>query len=346
MNFKGASQPLGPDDFSACLKVIPGVEEAALRSVIDTETAGSGFDHAGRPAVLFERHLFWAELGPGAKRATAAAQNLAYPTWGTLPYPKSSDGVYAEIRAACLIDENAALRSTSWGLGQILGRECLEAGFQTAKAMVLAFMDGEGAQLQGMVKLIKARKLDIALVSHDWETFARSYNGSGFRKNHYDTKLADAYLRWTRRLAAGPAPVAPVADERLRVVQGSLKQLGLYEGQLDGLNGPLTQAALSRFQAGQPHLAVTGKADQQTEAALTAAVFKPAPVAPPEKPQDAPLAGGTTISHSAGTGLATGGLGAVIGATQDPSHWWVWAIAAAVLAFIVIETLRHSQKKA
>lgn len=70
------------------------------------------------------------------------------------------------------------------------------------------------------------------------------------------------------------------------------------------------------------------------------------PVAPPEKPQDAPLAGGTTISHSAGPGLATGVLAAIAAAVKDPAHWWMWALLFAVVSFLAFEAIRHSKKKA
>jgi hypothetical protein len=33
-----------------------------------------------------------------------------------------------------------------------------------------------------------------ALKSHDWSTFARLYNGAGYAANHYDVKIAQAYL--------------------------------------------------------------------------------------------------------------------------------------------------------
>lgn len=275
IEWKGAAVRLKPADFSACLALMPKVEEAALRAVIETETAGSGYDKAGRPSALFERHLFYAALGPGKARDKAVALGLAYPKWGTKPYPKSSDGVYAEIIAACAIDENAALSSTSWGLGQILGREHKEAGFADARTMVLAFRETESSQLQAMVALIVARGLDKALRTHAWATFARGYNGAGYAKNHYDTKLAASYARWVKRLGAGDAGATPIGDLSILQVQEMLTRLGFYEGAIDGISGPITQAAIREFQDKHPPLQVDGVAGPRTKLALADALRIP-----------------------------------------------------------------------
>lgn len=275
MNFIGTAAPLGPGDFEACLALLPGVEAASLRAVMEVETAGSGFDRRRRPSALFERHLFWTALGNTPERAEAEKKGLAYPRWGERPYPRSSDGVYDEIERACAISEDGALRSTSWGCGQILGREHDEAGFGDAKSMVLAFMAGEGAQLMGMVRLIKRRWLDKALAAHRWADFARAYNGAGFRKNRYDEKLAAAYARFAAGDAGAHAAGRDASAERdaVKAYQAQLAALGLYAGAIDGLAGPVTQQAVLEFQKAHG-LDVDGIVGRKTLAALTAALAK------------------------------------------------------------------------
>ncbi len=59
--FKGAALPMQPEDVATVAAEI-GVEEAALRAVLSVESAGSGFDKAGRPKALFERHHFFKHL--------------------------------------------------------------------------------------------------------------------------------------------------------------------------------------------------------------------------------------------------------------------------------------------
>ncbi|MFO1151020.1 MAG: N-acetylmuramidase domain-containing protein [Alsobacter sp.] len=166
-----------------------GCEEAALRAVVEVEARGSGFDAQGRPKALFEPHRFYALLS-GAKRARAVKQGLAYVKWGTKPYSRNS---YDRIIAACAIDGEAALKATSWGLGQIMGENYRAAGFTSVQAMVTAFQASEDAQLMGMAAFIKSKGLDSALKALDWRTFAKGYNGAGYAKNAYHSKLARAY---------------------------------------------------------------------------------------------------------------------------------------------------------
>jgi N-acetylmuramidase len=193
MNFKGKAKRIEDIDLPLIGAEI-GVGEDEVHAILDVESAGSGFDKQGRPKMLFEPHIFWRELGPGEKRDKAAKAGLAYGQWKR-NYPPDS---YARLEKAMAIDENAALRSASWGLGQILGLNSTAAGYPSARAMVEAFMDDEDAHLRAMIRFIKAHGLDDELRRHDWKGFARGYNGAGFAKNGYDRKLAQAFAKWQR----------------------------------------------------------------------------------------------------------------------------------------------------
>jgi hypothetical protein len=193
MDFKGAARKVTAEEIDAIADDLK-VEHAAFRAVIAVEAAGSGFDKAGRPKALFERHHFWKHLkdAPGLQ-ANAESEGLAYPKWGTKPYPKGSDAVYAEIERACLIDEEAALLSTSWGLGQIMGSNFKMAGCSSVQAMVEEACESEAGQLRQMAAFIKSAGLQDELMNKDWAKFARGYNGPGYAQNAYDVKLAQAY---------------------------------------------------------------------------------------------------------------------------------------------------------
>lgn len=193
MNFKGKAKRLDDIDLPMVGREI-GVGEDEVHAILDVESAGTGFDSQGRPKMLFEPHIFWRELKAGPKRDKAAAQGLAYPQWKR-NYPKDS---YPRLAQAMAIDEDAALRSASWGLGQIMGFNCVSAGYATAKSMVLAFMDDEEHHLRAMINFIRANGLDDELRRHDWKGFARGYNGAGFAKNGYDKKLAAAFAKWQK----------------------------------------------------------------------------------------------------------------------------------------------------
>ncbi len=175
------------------------LEGAVLRAVVAVESAGNGFDAAGRPKALFERHHFHRWLTKRKKLevlAVAAEANLAYPKWGTKPYPKGSDAVYAEIEAAYEMAPEEALLSTSWGLGQVMGSNHALVGCKTVDDMVEEAMHSEANQLSHMINFIESANLLDALRDRDWATFAEGYNGPSYATNHYDTKLATAYQRF------------------------------------------------------------------------------------------------------------------------------------------------------
>jgi hypothetical protein len=191
--FKGKAKKLEDLDLPKIGHQI-GVGEDEVHAVIDVEAAGSGFDSQGRPRILFERHWFYRNLS-GGKRTKAMQEGLAVKTWSRATYNKDQ---YKLLERAMKIDETAALKSASWGMGQVMGFNHKTAGYDTVQAMVLSFMESEANHLQGMINFIKSKGLDVKLRNHDWKGFAYGYNGSGYRQNRYDEKLADAYAKWSR----------------------------------------------------------------------------------------------------------------------------------------------------
>lgn len=196
--FKGAAAKMQPDDIVATAHELD-IEPAALRAVMAVEAAGAGFDASGRPKALFERHHFHRWLIKNNKPdvlAVAAEANLAYPKWGTRPYPKGSDAVYAEIEAAYKMAPEEALLSTSWGLGQIMGSNWVTTGAGSVEEMVREAMESEGNQLRHMANFIKSAGLIDEIQNKDWAGFAKKYNGPAYAQNQYDVKLASAYERF------------------------------------------------------------------------------------------------------------------------------------------------------
>lgn len=238
MNFTGNAKRLEDIDLPMIGREI-GVGEDEIHAILDVESAGTGFDKQGRPKMLFEPHIFWRELGPGPKRDKAAAQGLAYPRWKPGAYPKDS---YPRLIKAMAIDEEAALRSASWGLGQIMGFNAQAAGYPFAKAMVLAFMDDEEAHLRAMIRFIVTNKLDDELRRRDWAGFARGYNGAGFAKNGYDKKLAASFARW-QKIKDTPIP-ASAAIVHQRTDQDPIKKTPAVPAKREPTTLPLGIGAL------------------------------------------------------------------------------------------------------
>jgi hypothetical protein len=108
------------------------------------------------------------------------------------------------------IDETAALKSASWGMGQILGENfAMLGGYPSPQAMVLAFLDDAETHLEGMVAFILAAKLDDELRSHDWAAFARGYNGPQHAKHNYQGRLAARFKWWQRKADTAWSPAGP-----------------------------------------------------------------------------------------------------------------------------------------
>lgn len=191
--FKGAARPLEAKSITRLAQKY-GVSEADVRAVMEVEASGSGFDKNGRPKMLFEPHVFWRELSPEARKE-AEAQGLAYQKWGTRPYPKDS---YPILQRAMKIDQEAAMRASSWGLGQVMGFNHKAAGYSNVKDMVDRLSNSEEAQLDAMLQFIANQGYADALRAHDWEGFAKGYNGPGYAKHNYHTRLAAAHKKFSK----------------------------------------------------------------------------------------------------------------------------------------------------
>ncbi|MGA0617709.1 N-acetylmuramidase domain-containing protein [Paracoccus sp. KR1-242] len=267
--FKGAARPLTDIDVARVGRVI-GVGEDEIRAVIEVETSGGGFDKQYRPKMLFEPHVFYRELGQGPKRTVAEAQGLAYPKWRAGAYPADS---YPRLATAIKIDAAAALRSASWGLGQIMGFNHRAAGYASAGDMVEAFCEREVAGLEAMVSFISSEALDDDLRRHDWSGFARGYNGAGYAANGYHTRLEAAYKRW-QTIPDTRAPVYPKIglgsrNPAVRQAQERLLLLGFDPNGVDGIFGAGTRAAVIAFQKSRG-LVADGIIGPKTWAALNA----------------------------------------------------------------------------
>ena len=133
-------------------------ESAALWAVFEVETAGSiqgfGFRSDKRPQMLFERHKFreftggqFSKLAPDLSRSSGGP-------YGTISqqYPKLERALI--LFQESNLGEEPALKSASWGIGQIMGFNHLNAGFTTAKAMVQMMIVGEDSQLLAMTSFM------------------------------------------------------------------------------------------------------------------------------------------------------------------------------------------------
>lgn len=216
------------------------VEAEAALAVFDVESSGIAFwsvEGKQLPPIRFEGHYFYARLNDKAQQTLAVAQGLASPIAGRVANPISFAGRYAMLERAKAINEQAALESTSWGLGQVMGANWQSLGYDSVAELVQASMTIAG-QVDMVFKYIDANGLTDEINNHDWVGFKNGYNGK--KANGYDKKIAAAYDRYkTNKI--------PDNDEIMQL-QKMLNTLGDYKLTQDGVEGNDTKAALRDFQ--------------------------------------------------------------------------------------------------
>jgi hypothetical protein len=245
---------------------------SALLAVVECETSGSPFEQDGHtPTLLFERHKFYSELQTHqpSKLKKAIAAGLAIPKWSRNTQYKDqgkSAGRLAVIAKAREIDIEVANRAASWGLGQTMGFNAERLKYHDATDMVGHLSTGAAAQIEALVREIKTSHLDKYLVKKDFTSFARGYNGAGFKQNNYDVRMRNADAAWARRLANDDLHEKPAKSITL-VYQSKLKELNFAVGKVDGDWGDMATGATSAFQR-REGLKITGHPDDETTEAL------------------------------------------------------------------------------
>lgn len=166
------------------------LEPAILASFIEVETGGQGFDEStGKIMIQFEPSWF--------------KKNAPYAPSGkwSLNKVERQNAEWIAFNDAYAKDADAAMESTSIGLGQIMGFHFKRLGFDSVGEMWDFAKESLENQVWMICKFIETdKKLKFALKTCDWFTVASIYNGSGFLaiarkygREPYNISLAKAY---------------------------------------------------------------------------------------------------------------------------------------------------------
>jgi hypothetical protein len=242
-----AGKPLEGDSITLACDLL-GVGPAEIWAVIQIETDDP---HCGcladrRPQILYEQHIFFR-----ITNGNVTDPSISNSSPGN--YGAAGAHQYSRLAAAIAVDRGAALKSTSWGLGQTLGVGFSAAGFASIDDLVTQMYASEGAQLQAMCQEITNDDLAAYLRLHDWPNFARGYNGSDYKRNNYDQRLAGAYTFFSN----GNLP-----DLTLRAAQVYLFYLGFDPHGVDGVLGNRTRSALNLYRTSKGMPSQEGLDDQ------------------------------------------------------------------------------------
>lgn len=170
-----------------------GYDAAALLAFIEVETGGKGFDAVtGKLLIQFEPSWF-------RKNAPYAPSGR----WSVNKVEVQSKEWLA-FNDAFAKDKEAAMESTSIGLGQLMGFHWKRLGYASVGAMWDDAKKGIEFQVKQLIKFISTdARLQKAIKLNDWRTVASIYNGAGYKqlaikigREPYDISMAKAHKKY------------------------------------------------------------------------------------------------------------------------------------------------------
>lgn len=163
-----------------------GLELPILQAFLKVEAGGKGFigDH---PKILFEAHYFYSHTN-----GKYGNSNISSSYWNSNLY-SGGKAEYSRLAEAMSLDYQAALKSFSIGLGQVMTSHWKSLGARSPTEFVKNNHLSEKAQVSYMMEFLRVNNLLDAARRKDWHTLARGYNGSGYKRHNYHIRLAQAY---------------------------------------------------------------------------------------------------------------------------------------------------------
>lgn len=271
---------------------------AAAVAVLCVESSGMGYGPDGRVLIRFENHIFRRSLpsdrlpdfdrhffiGPGQPWMDHRFRMAPTAPWTQFHGSQALEWQAFEVARA--IDPDAATRSISMGLPQVMGFNHALLGYPSARDM-LAFMAADVRfQLLGLFDFVAGARRDgpalQALRRDDFDAFATLYNGPG--QARYYGELIAAHVRAFQRLAPAPSPATtppaatpPPADGAATYTVRAGDTLGAIAGRL----GVTVQALATLNGLANPDLIRVGQSLR-----VPAADPPPPPVIVPSAPPE------------------------------------------------------------
>ncbi|MEL6479344.1 MAG: N-acetylmuramidase domain-containing protein [Pseudomonadota bacterium] len=222
------------------------IDPLILRTVVRVETLERFFDESGRTAIQFFPHVFHRLLGPGPARDRAVEEGLASERFGEIDPPRSRSARLAQLMDAMQIDQDAALQATSWVGNTILGETWVAEGLGDAADLARIAVTSEADQIEALLRTLEAGGNLGYLRREDWHGFFRSFNGPGYMQYDYVERAAAEYAQL--QAVKSPRAAGDIKPSEIAEMQEVLSNLGLYDGAIDGVVGPMMLDAIRRFQ--------------------------------------------------------------------------------------------------
>lgn len=175
---------------------------AAIRAVIEIEAGptAEGFTPDDKPIINFDLTMFRQAcrrrgINLSKYRSTHA---VVFQSPNRRKYGSQQAAQYARLDAAMSIDSVAAIEGTFWGMFQIGGFNWKKCGCESIRQFVELMSYSEREQLELFAEFLKQGRLVNYIRNRQWAQFALRYNGPGYKKHAYDTRLARAYAKFSK----------------------------------------------------------------------------------------------------------------------------------------------------
>lgn len=189
--------PLTDADFAEIARELD-CEVPAIKAIVEIETGRTQRGHyeEGKPIINFDLTLF---RRAAARRGINLAKYAGSPALQPVnirKYGSQQAAQQARLDAAMAIDSIAAIESTFWGMFQIGGFNWKLSGAPSRQAFVERMKKSEYDQLKMFADFMNNTGLLKYLRAKNWAAFARTYNGPGYAKRGYHTRMASAYKKY------------------------------------------------------------------------------------------------------------------------------------------------------
>jgi hypothetical protein len=167
-----------------------GISPLFMEAVLRVESAGKS------NAIRFEPHLFNRKMDArgGQDRVPMTLEG------GRVYSTRASETNEKAFWHAFGIDPRAAVESTSWGSGQVMGKHLLNVIPDPGRAVKAFFEEPQGMSDQLMAAWFRDNPGAVTAANNlDFAGFAKIYNGPLYWQGKYDQKIQSAYEKAKRK---------------------------------------------------------------------------------------------------------------------------------------------------
>lgn len=206
---KDRSGRLTEEDFIEVAEEL-GVEAASIKAIVEIEAGKThqGFWAENKPLINFDLAMF---RRMAARNGVNIAQHrkthaVVFARPNAVRYGSQQAAQQARLDAASTIHRLSAIQGTFWGMFQIGGFNWKKCGANSAEEFVTLMSRSERDQLELFANFIRNSGLLKYLRAKNWAAFAKGYNGPGYAKRGYHTRMAGAYAKYRKAATASDSP--------------------------------------------------------------------------------------------------------------------------------------------